>query len=62
MFGRYEEDSAGRNPEDVALLVTLDEFGGAVEPGCEPADRLGTEGVGSEDVVVGDLFLDGGLG
>ena len=62
VLGGYEEDGVGRDPEDVVLLVTVEEFVGAVEPGCEPADRLGTEGVGSEDVVVGDLFLDGGLG
>ena len=62
MLGGYEEDGFGGDPENVGLLVMLDEFGSAVEPGCEPADRLGTEGVGSEDMVVGHLFLDGGLG
>ena len=59
VVGGYEEDGVGRDPEDVVLLVTVEEFGGAVEPGCAPADRLGAEGVGSEDMVVGDLFLDG---
>ena len=59
VLGGHEEDGTGRDPEDVALLVTVQEFGGAVEPCCEPLDGLGVEGVGSENMVVGDLFLDG---
>ena len=34
-------------------------YSGAVEPCCEPLDGLGEEGVGSEDMVVGDFFRDG---
>ena len=53
VLGGHEEDGTGRDPEDVALLVTLEEFGGAVEMVCEPADRVGAQGVGSEDGVMG---------
>ena len=56
VVGGYEEDGVGRDPEDAALVVTLEEFGGAVEPGCEPLDGLGAEGVGSEDMLVGDFI------
>ena len=59
VVGGYEEDGVGRDPEDAALVVTLEEFGGAVEPGCEPLDGLGAEGVGSEDMVVWGVFRDG---
>ena len=53
MLGGYEEDGFGGDPENVGLLVTLEEFGGAVEMVCEPADRVGAQGVGSEDGVMG---------
>ena len=46
VVGGYEEDGVGRDPEDAALVVTLEEFGGAVEMVYEPADRVGAEGVG----------------